>query len=323
MHKFLYNLLVRSLRRRLGETTAIIVTPYRVAKEFLLFKANLWYWGKSTVFVSMGILSAGFGLKGFLLPNQFIDGGVTGISLIVNATTQIPLSILLVVINLPFILLGHSQIGRSFAIKSVLAISGLALAVAFVHYPVITSDKLLVAAFGGFFLGAGIGLAVRGGAVIDGTEVLAIYVGKRTGLTIGDVILIFNVLIFLTAAYVLSLEAALYSMLTYISASKTVDFIVEGIEEYIGVTIISSHHEEIRQMIIQKIRRGVTVYSGKRGYGKRGENPLSSDIIFTVVTRLEIGKLKSEVEKIDPNAFVWMTNVLDARGGMIKKRPLK
>lgn len=323
MRKFVYNLLVRSLSRRFGEASTIVVTPYRLAKEFLIFKANVGYWIRSTFLVALGILSAGLGLKGFLLPNHFIDGGVTGISLIVNATTQIPLPILLIVINLPFILLGLSQIGRSFAIKSILAIAGLALAVAVIQYPVVTTDKLLVAAFGGFFLGAGIGLAMRGGAVIDGTEVLAIYVGKKTGLTIGDVILIFNVLIFSTAAYVLSLEAALYSMLTYISASKTVDFIIEGIEEYIGVTIISSHHEEIRQMIIEKMRRGVTIYNGKKGFGKSGEKPNQSDIIFTVVTRLEIAKLKSEVEKIDPNAFVFMTNVLDAKGGMIKKRPLK
>lgn len=323
MHRFVYNILVRSLTRRLGDASEIIVTPYRIAKEFLIFKANIVYWVRSAFFITLGVLSAGLGLKGFLLPNKFIDGGVTGISLIVNAVTQIPFSLLLIVINLPFILLGLTQIGRSFAIKSILAIAGLALAVAVIEYPVVTSDKLLVAAFGGVFLGAGIGLAVRGGAVIDGTEVLAVYLGKKTGLTIGDVILVFNVIIFITAAYVLTVEAALYSMLTYISASKTVDFIIEGIEEYIGVTIISTHNEEIRRMIIERLGRGVTVYSGKRGYGKRGENPLASDITFTVITRLEIGKLKAEVEKIDPNAFVWMTNVVDARGGMIKKRPLK
>lgn len=323
MHKFLYKLLVRSLTRRLGEASNIIITPYRVAKEFLLVKADVRYWLRSVFFVALGILSAGLGLKGFLLPNHFIDGGVTGISLIVNAATQIPLPILLLVINLPFILLGFSQLGRSFAIKSILAISGLALAVALIDYPVVTSDKLLVATFGGFFLGAGIGLAMRGGAVIDGTEVLAIYAGKKTGLTIGDVILLFNVLIFSTAAYVLTLEAALYSMLTYIAASKTVDFIVEGIEEYIGVTIISTHHEEVRHMIVEKIRRGATVYSGKRGYGKSGEKTHTGDIIFTIVTRLEIAKLKAEVEKIDPNAFVFMTGVLDVKGGLVKKRPLK
>lgn len=323
MHRIIYNLLMRSLSRRLGDASTIIITPYRVAREFLIFKADLRYWTKSAFFVGFGVLSAGLGLKGFLLPNHFIDGGVTGISLIVNSVTGLSLSVLLLLINLPFIALGFTQIGRSFAIKSILAISGLAIAVAVIQYPVITSDKLLVATFGGFFLGAGIGLAVRGGAVIDGTEVLAIYVSKKTGLTIGDVILVFNLFIFSTAAYIFSLESALYSMLTYISASKTVDFIVEGIEEYIGVTIISIHHDEVRTMISEKLRRGVTVYSGKRGYGKRGDKPDQSDIIFTVVTRLEIAKLNAEVDKIDPNAFVFMTNVLDARGGMIKKRPLK
>ncbi|MCB0544822.1 MAG: YitT family protein [Lewinellaceae bacterium] len=323
MHKFLYKLLVRSVTRRLGEASTIIITPYRLAKAFVQLKADVVFWLRSALLVALGIVSAGFGLKGFLLPNHFIDGGVTGISLIVNHVTNVPLSVLLVFINLPFIMLGFTQIGRSFAVKSILAITGLALAVALIQYPVVTSDKLLVATFGGFFLGAGIGLAVRGGAVIDGTEVLAIFVGKKTGLTIGDVILLFNVMIFLTAAYVLSVEAALYSMLTYISASKTVDFIVEGIEEYIGVTIISVHHDEIRQMIVEKVRRGVTVYKGKKGYGKSGEKADQSDILFTVVTRLEIAKLRSEVEKIDPNAFVFMTNVLDAKGGMIKKRPLK
>ena len=243
--------------------------------------------------------------------------------MIVNAVSGLPLPVLLLTINLPFIALGFTQIGRSFALKSILAISGLALAVALVQYPVVTSDKLLVATFGGFFLGAGIGLAVRGGAVIDGTEVLAIYLGKKTGLTIGDVILVLNVFIFSTAAYLLSLESALYTMLTYISASKTVDFIVEGIEEYVGITIISTHHSEVRNMIIKKLGRGVTVYSGKRGFGKTGEKHEPSDIIFTVVTRLEIAKLHAEVDKIDPNAFVFMTNVLDARGGVVKKRPLK
>ena len=323
MHKFLYKLLVRSAQHKLGEAADAIVTPYRVAKEFWVFRIHLLYGIRSVFLMVLGVLSAGLGLKGFLLPSHFIDGGVTGISLIVNAVSDVPLSALLLLINLPFILLGYSQIGRSFALKSVAAIAGLAIVIVVVEYPVVTSDKVLVAAFGGFFLGAGIGLAMRGGAVIDGTEIVAVYIGRKTGMTIGDVILIFNVLIFSTAASVLSLEAALYSMLTYVAASKTVDFVVEGIEEYIGVTIISTHQEEIRHMVISKLGRGVTVYSGKRGYGKRGDNPLASDIVFTVITRLEVGKLKAEVEKIDPSAFMVMTNVLDAKGGMIKKRPLK
>jgi uncharacterized membrane-anchored protein YitT (DUF2179 family) len=203
-----------------------------------------------------------------------------------------------------------------------LAISGLALCLATVNFPDVTKDNLLVALFGGFFLGAGIGLTVRGGAVIDGTEVLAIYLSRKFGTTIGDIIILINILIFSAAVYFLSVEIALYSMITYLAASKTLDFIIEGIEEYIGVTIISSHSEEIRQMIINTMGRGVTVYTGKRGYGKRGETK-DTEILYTVITRLELNKLNTEIEKIEPDAFIVMSSIRDTKGGMIKKRPLK
>jgi len=279
---------------------------------------------KSTFLIVIGIISAGFGLEGFLIPNSFIDGGVTGISLLVLELTGYSLSILLIVINLPFIILGAFQISRQFAIKSILAIVGLALAVHFIPYPVVTSDKLLIAVFGGFFLGAGIGLAMRGGAVLDGTEVLAIYVSKKTGLTIGDVILIFNILIFSFGAYILSVEIALYAILTYLAASKTVDFVIEGVEEYTGVTIISPKTDEVRFMIIEKLGRGVTIYNGKGGYAKEGEPLKDTQILFTVITRLEIAKLQSEIHKIDPGAFIVMNSLKDTKGGMVKKRlPLK
>ncbi len=194
--------------------------------------------------------------------------------------------------------------------------------VAFVHFPAITHDKLLVAVFGGFFLGAGIGLAVRGGAVIDGTEVLAIFLSRKLGTTIGDIIIGINIVVFSTAAYLINIETALYAMITYLSASKTLDFIIEGIEEYTSVTIISSHSEQIREMIINKMGRGVTLYSGKGGFGKSGQTR-NVDIVFTVITRLELNKLKTELVKIDPNAFIVMSSVKDTKGGMIKKRPLK
>ena len=158
--------------------------------------------------------------------------------------TEIPLSILIVVINIPFLIMGVSTISKQFALKSIIAIILLALSVHFIPFPVITNDNLLVAIFGGFFLGLGIGLSIRGGSVIDGTEVLAIFVSKKTSMTIGDVILVFNVLIFSVAAYVFTIEISLYAMLTYLAASKTVDFVVSGIEEYIGVTIISEHSDE-------------------------------------------------------------------------------
>lgn len=273
------------------------------------------------ILLALGVASASFGLKGFLLPSHFIDGGVTGISLLVEHKTGIPLSILLILINMPFVVLGYWQIGRKFFIKSIIAIAGLAITVALVEYPIITEDKLLVAIFGGFFLGAGIGLAMRGGAVLDGTEVTAIYVSKRIGLTIGDVILLFNILIFSAAAYLISIEAALYSILTYMAASKTVTLIIEGIEEYTGVTIISHKHEEIRTMIIEKLGRGVTVYQGKGGYGKKGQARQNIEIIYAVVTRLETARLNTEIEKIDPSAFVITNSIKDTKGGMIKKRP--
>ncbi|CAN1488167.1 COG1284 Uncharacterized conserved protein [Spirosomataceae bacterium] len=276
---------------------------------------------KDTILIAVGIFLAAFGFKGFLLTNHFIDGGATGISLLISALTKIPLSYLIIGVNLPFILLGDRIIGRQFAIKTALAITGLAVVLATVTFPNITNDNLLVAIFGGFFLGAGIGFAIRGGAVIDGTEVLAIYLSRKFGTTIGDIIILINVMIFGAAAYLLGMEIALYSMITYLAASKTLDFIVEGLEEYIGVTVVSDKNEEIRQMIINEMGRGVTVYNGKNGYGKRGEMK-ETDILYTVITRLELNKLNSEIDKIEPNAFVVMNSVKDTKGGMIKKRPL-
>jgi uncharacterized membrane-anchored protein YitT (DUF2179 family) len=278
---------------------------------------------KDALLLFFGVLSAGFGLRGFLIPNGFIDGGVMGISLLTNSQTKIPLSVLIVVINLPFLLVGYKQIGRSFCMKSILAITVLALFVAFVPYPVVTNDKILIAVFGGFFLGVGIGLAIRGGAVIDGTEVLAIYLSRKKSLTVGDFILLFNIVIFSVAAALLSVEVALYSILTYLSASKTVDFILEGIEEFTGVTIISVRSHLITEMIQNKLGRGLTIYSGRKGFGKSGASDQYIDIIFTVITRLEINRLTTEVELIDPRAFIIMQSIKDTRGGMVKKRPLK
>tara|TARA_B110000444_G_C18820276_1_gene587354 strand:+ start:1161 stop:2039 length:879 start_codon:yes stop_codon:yes gene_type:complete len=274
---------------------------------------------KHVFFISLGVLCAGFGLKGFLLPNGFIDGGVTGISLLLEALTNYPLALLIVIINAPFIILGYFQIGKLFTIKSIAAISGLALALIFIDYPIITSDKLLIAVFGGFFLGSGIGLTIRGGGVLDGTEVLAIYLTKKTGLTIGDLILIFNIIIFAVAAYLLSVETALYSILTYLTASKTVNLVVEGVEEYIGVTIISTRSEEIRIMIIEEMGKGVTIYNGKRGFGKRGENLNKTDVIYSVITRLEMTRLQTEIQKIDSDAFIIMNKVMDLQGGHLPK----
>jgi len=302
------------------------VSRYKRAKMGMQYRRTVWHNVRSILFMAVGIGSAGFGLKGFLIPNGLIDGGVTGISLLTSRGTGFSLSILIILINAPFLLLGWKQIGKGFSIKSILCIAVLAIVLSldesFHFYPVVTKDNVLIAVFGGFFLGAGIGLTIRGGAVIDGTEILAIYLGRKRNISVGDFILIFNIVIFSIAAYLYTVEMALYSILTYMAAAKTVDFILEGIEEFTGVTIISPHTEEIADLIKFKLGRGLTIYSGKKGYGKRGERH-TTEIIFTVVTRLEISRLKQEIAKIDPNAFIVMQSINDTHGGMVKKRPLK
>ena len=267
------------------------------------------------VLIIVGIFSAGLGLKGFLLSSHFIDGGVTGISMLLANVLGWPLSILILVINLPFIALGYRQIGRAFAIKSTLAIGGLALVLGFVKYPDVTPDKLLTAVFGGFFIGAGIGLAIRGGAVLDGTEIAALLISKSTHiLKVGDVILLLNIFIFSAAAFFLGIESALYSMLTYFAASKTVDFLIHGVEEYTAVIIMSEHSQEIRQLIVRELQRGVTVYKGRGGMSDDEQ-----DILFCVVTRLEIGRIRTAAHGVDPGAFIVVHPLADAEGGVIRK----
>lgn len=311
------------VKKQLGQSPDGNLSRYRRAKKSWQSRKSLRSESWQILLQLLGVLSAGLGLKGFLIANGLIDGGVMGISLLLQKETGLSISLLIILINLPFILMGWKQIGLSFSIKSMAAITLLALAVAYFPYPVVTHDKLLVAVFGGFFIGAGIGLSIRGGGVIDGTEVLAIFLSRKRGLSVGDFILLFNILIFSAAAWLLSVETALYSILTYLAASKTVDFILEGIEEFTGVTIISPHSEEIADFIKQKMGRGLTIYTGKRGYGKRGQTYTPTDIIFTVVTRLEVTRLTTAIGQIDPHAFIVTQSIRDTHGGMVKKRPLK
>ncbi|MEP7263621.1 MAG: YitT family protein, partial [Bacteroidota bacterium] len=298
MNPFWTQLIIHTVKRRQHIKQGAEPSRYVIAKGLWEFRVNAIHFIRDVFLLICGVSAAAFGLESFLLPNNFIDGGATGISLLLAELTSLPLSLFLIVVNIPFIFLGYKLVGKEFAIKTGCAISALAILVSTIHFPEITHDKLLVSVFGGFFLGAGIGLSIRGGGVLDGTEVLAIALSRKFRTTLGDIIIILNVIIFGFAAYFLSIEAALYSMITYLSASKTLDFVIEGIEEYTGITIISSHHEEIRQMIINKIGRGVTIYKGKGGYGKRGESR-ELDIIFTVITRLELSRMNTEIEKID------------------------
>lgn len=288
------------------------------------FRENLSNEIKSIILIFLGVLSATVGLKGFLLSSHFIDGGVTGISMLISHTTGLPLSVLILMINLPFILLGYRQMGWHFALKSTLGILGLAICLVIIDVPAVTPDKLLTAVFGGVFIGAGIGLAMRGGAVLDGTEIAALVVSRNfTLLKVSDMILLSNILIFLTALLFLGVEPALYSILTYFGASKMIEFLIQGIEQYTGVTIISADYsEEIREAITEKLGRGVTLYQGKRGFGKRGSRNVDIDIVFTVVTRFELPGLQEEVKLIDPNAFMFQHSIDDTFGGMVKRRPL-
>lgn len=267
-----------------------------------------------------GIASATVGLRGFLLPVGFIDGGITGVSLLLASQTGLGLPIWLVALNAPFIALAYVNVGKHFAIRAAAAIVLLAVAVAVIPLSGITGDKFLDAIFGGIFLGLGIGLAIRGGAVLDGTEIFAIAVSRKTILSIGDVILLFNLLLFSVAAFVLSIEVALYGIITYAVASKAVDFVVDGIEEYIAVTIVSDESDAIRRVIIEQLGSGCTVLEGKRGFSLEHGKLRKTEVLYSVITRLEVSRFLNTVRSIDPGAFIVMTTAKDLRGGWIKKR---
>jgi len=273
---------------------------------------------KEFFLILVGILLAGFGLKGFLIPSGFIDGGVTGISLLIHFLTPINLSLLIFVINLPFIFLARKQIGKVFAIKTFFAIIVLSLSLLWINYPIITLDKILVAIFGGFLLGAGIGLSVRGGSVLDGTEILSVYLNRKTGFSIGEIVFFINVIIFSVAAIFLGIEVALYSILTYLVASKSIDFISHGMEEYTGLTIISDKNKEIRKKLFE-MGNGVTIYKGNKGYANEKDKK-EIDILFTIVTRLEVFKIKKAVQLIDSSALIIEESISEIEGGFIKKR---
>jgi uncharacterized membrane-anchored protein YitT (DUF2179 family) len=272
----------------------------------------------NALLIVAGVFSAAMGLKGFLLSSHFIDGGVTGISMLLSMTTPLPLAVWLPIVNLPFVFLGYRQLGAAFAIRSALSIVGLAVVLATVHFPDVTHDLLLTAVFGGVFIGAGIGLAIRGGAVLDGTEIAALLIGKRSPvLKVGDVILAFNIVLFLVAMTILGIEPALYSILTYVAAARTLEFILHGIEEFTAITIMSQACSSIRGALLDDLGRGVTIYKARGG--KSGED---REILYCVVTRLEIGRVMRIVDTFDPSAFVVQHPLADVRGGVVHRHAL-
>ena len=217
--------------------------------------------------------------------------------------------------NAPFLAMGYRQIGRTFAVKSAMAIVALAVAVEVIPFPKATDDPLLGAVFGGFFIGAGVGLAIRNGGVLDGTEILAVILSKRTFATVGEIILGLNVVIFTLAAFVLGAEPAMYSVLTYFTAFKTIDYLMHGIEAYNGVMIVSDKHAEIRETILTELGRGVTVLKGRGGYTKAEQN-----VLYCVVTRLELTRLEGLIHARYATAFVVISPVHEVSGGTLKRR---
>jgi len=276
---------------------------------------------KDYAFMLLGILCISFALKSLLIPNHFFDGGVTGIALLLYKKYHINIALIFVALNIPFLLLGGKLIGKSFAVKSIISVIILGLCLLFIPFPEVSHDKLIVSVFGGFFIGLGVGFGMKSGIALDGIEVLAVYTGKKVGFSMSEIILGINILIFLIAGIFFGLEAAFYSMLTYFVASKTIDYVVEGFEEFTGVTIISSKSDEVKAFLVLQMGKGITVYKGERGFMKDSfEVSTETDIVYTVVTRLEVRKLKNAIHEIDEKAFIFSSSIKETAGGILKKK---
>ena len=272
------------------------------------------------IFLILGVLSASFALKSFLVPNHFLDGGITGISILLYEIYGWDLGLVLILLNIPFIALSFYKVGRNFALRSILTVVLIALTMQFVEFPELTHDKLLVAMFGGFFMGIAVGLCMRGGGTFDGMEVLVVMTTRKSSFSITEVILGMNIVIFVIAAIFMKVETALYAILTYIIAGQTTKYVIEGIEAYTGVTVVSAKSEEIKRALVMELDRGITVYRGERGFMKDSfEKSTEVDIIFTVVTRLEVKRLRDTVYRIDPRAFIFTHTVREPQGGIVKE----
>lgn len=272
-------------------------------------------------YMVLGVLLAVIALQGFMIPNHFLDGGVTGISILLHEIFHINISIFLIIINLPFLYIGYQKIGKNFAIQSLLAVLLLALLLNVLDIPKVTEDKILIAVFGGFLIGLGVGFVIKGGGVIDGLEVIADYTNKKSGFSTSEIILFINSLLFLSVAFYFGPESAMYSILTYFTATRTSDYVVDGFEEYTALTIISREHELVKSIIVNDFNKAISVYKGERGY-LPGSFDIKSDcdIVMTIVTRLEIHRIKQAIAEADPTAFFYVQSIKEVTGGMVKQK---
>jgi len=268
--------------------------------------------------IAIGIFLASIGLKMFLLPNGFLDGGATGIAILLSELFDIDISFILLLVSIPFLILAWFSLSRRIFTKSLISIILLAVIIHFENFASITEDKLLIAIFGGLFLGAGIGLTIRNGAVLDGSEILGIFLNDRLGISIGRVILFFNVILFGATALLLSLEIAMYSILTFIVTAKVIDLMIEGFEDYVGLIIISENTNSINEGLIRIVGTGTTLYQGAGGFGKRGTQP-KNDIIHTVINRVDIRRTYNLIDAIDKKAFIIEFDVNHIKGGIYTK----
>ena len=274
---------------------------------------------KSLVYRICGIVCAIIAFKGFLIPNKFLDGGVTGISILISKLYDINISILIVVLNLPFILIGYKKIGKNFALNSTISIVMLSIGLYFIDIPTITSDKFLISIFGGIFIGLAIGMIIRSGGVIDGLEVIVEYTNKKSVFSSTEIILAINTALFLVAAYKFGLEKAMYSIITFFTAIKTANYIVDGVEEFTKMTIVSKNYESIKALIVQEFEKGISIYKGERGYLPSSyDTKADCDIIVTIVTRLEIFHIRNAVLSLDPDAFIFLESINEVNGGIVK-----
>ncbi len=276
----------------------------------------------SILFTLAAVLSLSFALKGFLLPNGFIDGGVTGMSILIYKKLTVPISLSLIVFNLPFIFIGYKKIGKSFAVQTLLAVLLLALGMHFLPtYAIPTSNLILVALFGGIFIGLGIGLAIKGGCVLDGMEVIADYTHKKSGFSTSEIVMLFNTTLFILAAFVFSPEQAMYSIITYFTAMKISDYVVDGFEEYTALSVISGKHDLVKSIIVNDFNKAISVYKGERGYLPASfDIKHDCDIVMTIVTRLEIHRMRLAILEADPNAFIFIQSIKEVTGGIIKQK---
>jgi uncharacterized membrane-anchored protein YitT (DUF2179 family) len=276
----------------------------------------------SILFTLAGVLSMTFALKGFLLPYGFIDGGVTGMSILIYKKLEVPITLSLILFNIPFILIGYKKIGKSFAVQTFLAVLLLSTGMHFLPtYAIPTSNLILVALFGGFFIGLGIGLAIKGGCVLDGMEVIADYTHKKSGFSTSEIVMLFNTTLFILAAFVYSPEQAMFSIITYFTAMKISDYVVDGFEEYTALSVISGKHDLVKSIIVNDFNKAISVYKGERGYLPASfDIKHDCDIVMTIVTRLEIHRMRLAILEADPNAFIFIQSIKEVTGGIIKQK---